>query len=174
MTAPLDRGGLPPGISRARTQPPIAEMWGARASTAPQARDRFESQDLTASTVTQPHRGGQAPGRRRGPSAVGKRTLAGVRHGDDGTRVYRAGTWKPDFAHSAITFSVRPLAISGVRGSFKRFDVTVIAPEDPAGLTVEATIDVVSVDTHVKDRDRFLRISDFFDVSRHPTWIFRS
>jgi len=87
---------------------------------------------------------------------------------------YLAGTWKPDLAHSEITFSVRHLAISKVRGSFERFDVTVIAPENPAELTVEATIDVASVNTNQKDRDNHLRTSDFFNVAEHPTWTFRS
>ncbi len=87
---------------------------------------------------------------------------------------YLAGTWKPDLTHSEITFSVRHLAISKVRGSFERFDVTVVAPEDSTGLTVEATIDVESVNTKQKDRDNHLRTSDFFAVPEHPTWTFRS
>lgn len=88
---------------------------------------------------------------------------------------YLAGTWKPDLTHSEISFSVRHLAISKVRGTFERFDVTVVAPEDPsAPLSVEATIDVESVNTKQKDRDNHLRTSDFFAVPEHPTWTFTS
>ena len=87
---------------------------------------------------------------------------------------YLTGTWKPDLMHSEITFSVRHLAISKVRGSFERFDVTVVAPEDTTGLTVDATIDVESVNTNQKDRDNHLRTSDFFAVPEHPTWTFHS
>ena len=76
--------------------------------------------------------------------------------------------------HSEITFSVRHLAISKVRGSFERFDVTVVSTEDPSKTSVEATIDVASVNTNQKDRDNHLRTSDFFAIDDHPTWTFTS
>jgi polyisoprenoid-binding protein YceI len=87
---------------------------------------------------------------------------------------YRAGVWKSDAVHSEITFSVRHLAISKVRGTFERFDVTVVATDDPRETTVEATIDVASVNTKQKDRDNHLRTSDFFAIDQYPTWTFRS
>lgn len=87
-----------------------------------------------------------------------------------------AGTWKLDPAHSELTFSVRHLAISKVRGSFERFDVTIVtAPEDADGIhSIEATIDVASVNTNQAQRDAHLRTSDFFLVDEHPTATFRS
>lgn len=87
---------------------------------------------------------------------------------------YRAGVWKSDPAHSEITFSVRHLAISKVRGSFESFDVTVVSTDVPSETTVEATIDVASVNTNQKDRDNHLRTSDFFAIEQHPTWTFTS
>ena len=87
---------------------------------------------------------------------------------------YRTGTWRLDAAHSTIGFSVRHLAISKVKGVFETFDVTVVAPEDPADATVEATIEVASVNTKQQMRDDHLRTSDFFAVAEHPQMRFVS
>ena len=44
----------------------------------------------------------------------------------------------------------------------------------PADASVEATIDMGSVNTNNQDRDAHLRSTDFFDTERHPTMEFRS
>lgn len=87
---------------------------------------------------------------------------------------YRVGTWTLDPTHSELSFSVRHLAISKVRGFFRSFEVTVVTPEDPTGISVEARVDVASVDTNQEARDQHLRTSDFFLVEEHPTMSFRS
>jgi polyisoprenoid-binding protein YceI len=87
---------------------------------------------------------------------------------------YVAGTWKLDPTHSEISFSVKHLKISKVRGSFKIFDATIVTAEDPADFTVEATIEVASVDTNQKDRDAHLRTSDFFLTEEFPQITFTS
>ena len=87
---------------------------------------------------------------------------------------YQAGTWKLDPSHSEITFSVRHLAISKVRGSFEQFDVTVTAPENPSDATVTATIEIASVNTKQAQRDQHLRTSDFFAADEHPQMTFVS
>ncbi len=87
---------------------------------------------------------------------------------------YRVGAWKLDAAHSELSFWVRHLKISKVRGTFETFDVTVITPEDPAQISVEASIDVSSVNTGQDARDNHLRSSDFFLVEQHPHMLFRS
>jgi len=87
---------------------------------------------------------------------------------------YIVGTWKLDPSHSELSFSVRHLAISKVKGTFETFDVTVITPEDPTQISVEATIDVASVNTKQEQRDAHLRTSDFFLVDEHPTITFTS
>lgn len=87
---------------------------------------------------------------------------------------YVVGTWAIDPTHSTLTFSVKHLAISKVRGSFEKFDVTVVTAEDPTATTVEAVIDVASVNTGQKDRDAHLRTSDFFQVDEFPTATFTS
>ncbi len=87
---------------------------------------------------------------------------------------YQVGTWKLDPTHSTISFSVRHLAISKVRGTFGSFDVTVTTPEDPSQISVVASVDVASVNTGQEARDGHLRSSDFFLVEEHPTMTFVS
>jgi polyisoprenoid-binding protein YceI len=87
---------------------------------------------------------------------------------------YRVGTWKLDPSHSELSFWVRHLKISKVRGTFEKFDVTVITPEDPSKISIEASIDVSSVNTGQDARDNHLRSSDFFLVEQHPHMLFRS
>ncbi|BDZ38590.1 YceI family protein [Microbacterium suwonense] len=87
---------------------------------------------------------------------------------------YRPGTWTLDPAHSEVTFSVRHMMISKVRGSFGVKEATLIAPENPLEAKVEAKVDVASVDTNDEGRDAHLRSADFFDVENHPTMEFVS
>ena len=87
---------------------------------------------------------------------------------------YRVGTWTLDPAHSELSFTVKHLMISKVRGTFDTFDVTVVTAEDPSHSSVTATIDVASVNTGVEARDNHLRASDFFLVAEHPTMTFTS
>lgn len=87
---------------------------------------------------------------------------------------YVAGTWKLDPTHSELTFSVKHLAISKVRGSFRTFDVTLVTAEDPTKSTVEATVVIDSVDTNQTDRDNHLRTSDFFKADEFPEMTFKS
>jgi len=87
---------------------------------------------------------------------------------------YLVGTWKLDPYHSELAFSVKHLMISKVKGTFGTFDVTIVTAEDPRETTIEATVDVASVNTGVEPRDNHLRTSDFFLVEEHPTMTFRS
>ncbi|HWV47910.1 MAG TPA: YceI family protein [Microbacterium sp.] len=87
---------------------------------------------------------------------------------------YRAGTWVLDPAHSEVTFSVRHMMISKVRGTFGVKSATLVAPENPLEAAVTASVDVASVDTKDDGRDTHLRSADFFDVENHPTMEFVS
>lgn len=82
---------------------------------------------------------------------------------------YRAGTWVLDPAHSEVTFSVRHMMISKVRGTFGMKSATLVAPENPLDAKVTASVDVASVDTKDEGRDTHLRSADFFDAENHPT-----
>ncbi|MFE1645479.1 YceI family protein [Microbacterium sp. P01] len=82
---------------------------------------------------------------------------------------YKAGTWVLDPSHSEVGFTVRHMMISKVRGAFKVKEATIVAPENPLEVTVEAHADVASVDTGDEGRDQHLRSADFFDAEQYPT-----
>jgi polyisoprenoid-binding protein YceI len=87
---------------------------------------------------------------------------------------YLAGTWKLDPVHSDLSFSVRHLMVSKVRGHFRNFDAEIVTGEDPLGSSVVASVDLSSIDTDNADRDAHIRSTDFFDVERFPTMTYRS
>ena len=87
---------------------------------------------------------------------------------------YVVGTWDIDAAHSTVGFSVRHMMVSKVRGYFTRFSGEVVTAADPAQSTVNATIDMDSIDTRQEQRDAHIRSADFFDVGNHTVMSFRS
>ena len=84
-----------------------------------------------------------------------------------------AGTWAIDPVHSSVNFSVRHLMVSKVRGSFQTFSGAVVVAEDGTP-SVNATIDVTSIDTRNEQRDAHVRSADFFDAENYPTATFVS
>jgi polyisoprenoid-binding protein YceI len=87
---------------------------------------------------------------------------------------YHAGTWVIDPTHSEVSFSVRHLMVSKVRGRFARFSGELVTGDDPVDSSVEATVDIASIDTNSEDRDAHLRSPDFLDVERYPSLTYRS
>lgn len=84
-------------------------------------------------------------------------------------------TWKIDTAHSTANFSVKHMMITTVRGRFNNVEGSIhFDPDNPAAGSVEATIDVASINTNAPDRDNHLRSADFFDVETYPTITFKS
>ncbi|WP_375384902.1 YceI family protein [uncultured Microbacterium sp.] len=82
---------------------------------------------------------------------------------------YKTGTWVLDPAHSDVSFVVRHMMISKVRGTFNVKEATLIAPENPLEATLTAHVDATSLSTKDEGRDQHLRSADFFDVENFPT-----
>lgn len=84
------------------------------------------------------------------------------------------GTWAIDVAHSEVSFVVRHLMVSKVRGTFERFSSSITVADDVLASTVEATVEMDSITTSEPNRDNHLRSKDFFEVGTHPEMTFRS
>jgi polyisoprenoid-binding protein YceI len=93
-----------------------------------------------------------------------------------GTQIpgYVAGTWDIDPVHTDISFTVRHMMVSKVRGYFRQFEGSFVTGENPLDSSVEVSVDLSSIDTNNADRDNHLRSADFFAVEEHPTMTYRS
>jgi polyisoprenoid-binding protein YceI len=85
-----------------------------------------------------------------------------------------AGTWNIDTSHSEVGFVVRHLMVAKVRGTFEKFSGTIVIGENPLDSSVEAEIDLSSVNTRDEQRDAHLRSADFFDVEKYGNMTFKS
>jgi polyisoprenoid-binding protein YceI len=83
--------------------------------------------------------------------------------------------WKIDTTHSQVTFSVKHMMVSTVKGNFHIFGGKLEIDEaNPANSWVEAEADAKSINTRDENRDNHLRSADFFDAETHPTISFKS
>ncbi|MFY9928167.1 MAG: YceI family protein [Streptosporangiaceae bacterium] len=87
---------------------------------------------------------------------------------------YVAGTWTIDPVHSEVSFVVRHMMVSKVRGRFDKFEGTITTAPNPLDSTVNATIELSSVNTGEPNRDNHIRSADFFEVESHPHMTFHS
>ena len=85
-----------------------------------------------------------------------------------------AGNWELDSNHSDVSFTVRHLGISKVRGQFNSFDTSLVVGDSLETSSLSATIDLSSVDTNNADRDGHLQSTDFFNTETHPQMTFSS
>jgi polyisoprenoid-binding protein YceI len=80
-----------------------------------------------------------------------------------------------DPKHSSAQFTVRHLMVSNVKGAFSNVTGTInYDPNNLAASSVDATIDVSTVDTRQPQRDADLSSPNFFDVAKYPTMTFKS
>src|SRR5580693_3844362 len=83
--------------------------------------------------------------------------------------------WSIDQSHSDITFKIKHLMISNVKGAFKTFDASIYTVgKDFTSAETDLWIDVSSITTGDEKRDAHLKSADFFDVHNHKQITFSS
>jgi polyisoprenoid-binding protein YceI len=87
---------------------------------------------------------------------------------------YIAGTWDIDPVHSDVSFTVRHMMVSKVRGHFRTFSGQIVTADNPLESSVTASVDLSSIDTNNEQRDGHIRSADFLEVERYPTMTYRS
>lgn len=91
------------------------------------------------------------------------------------TQPAKTTRWTVDPSHTSVTFTVRHMMITNVRGEFGTVSgEAVYDPSRPEASKVSATVDVASINTREEKRDAHLRSGDFFDVEHHPKMTFAS
>ncbi|HET6546306.1 MAG TPA: YceI family protein [Rhodanobacteraceae bacterium] len=91
------------------------------------------------------------------------------------TPILAAETYTLDPRHTQALFTWNHLGFSNPTGNFNEIDGTLVFDaDDPSGSSVEVTIPVASIDTHVPALDEHLKKADFFDAEKYPTITFKS
>lgn len=86
-----------------------------------------------------------------------------------------ATKWNLDPAHSEITFKVRHMMISNVKGEFTDFNVDLESEDDQfKNVTASAEIKTDSINTKSADRDAHLKSADFFNAEQNPLITFKT
>lgn len=87
---------------------------------------------------------------------------------------YVAGIWDIDSTHSDVSFSIRHMMVSKVRGRFNNVSGRLVTATDLLDSSVTADIDVNSFDTGNAQRDEHIRSADFLHAAQYPTMTYRS
>lgn len=86
-----------------------------------------------------------------------------------------AADWTIDSAHSHVGFAVKHMMISNVNGSFSKVTGKVVYDgKDLSKASLEANVDVNSINTNEPKRDEHLKNKDFFDAAKYPSITFKS
>lgn len=84
-------------------------------------------------------------------------------------------TWKLDPTHSELTFKVKHMMISNVKGEFTNFDAEITTEDNTfSKAKVSASIKTDSVFTNNTDRDTHLKSADFFNAEKYPAITFEA
>ena len=83
--------------------------------------------------------------------------------------------WYIDPSHSQVSFSVKHMMVSTVRGRLGKLSGKLeLDPDRPEKADFEIAVDVAGVNTGDDRRDGHLRSGDFFDAGTHPDITFKS
>jgi polyisoprenoid-binding protein YceI len=84
-------------------------------------------------------------------------------------------TWNVDPVHSVVEFKVKHMMISNMKGQFTGVTGTLSLHEaDLTRSSVEAAIEIASIQTRDEARDAHLKSEDFFDAEQSPTMNLKS
>lgn len=82
-------------------------------------------------------------------------------------------TWTLDPSHSEVTFKVKHLMISNVKGEFRNVNASIdMVGDDLNTARIHVNIAADSIVTNDEGRDTHLKSADFFDVEKHPELTF--
>ena len=83
--------------------------------------------------------------------------------------------WYIDPAHSQVTFKVKHMMVSTVRGRLGKVSGRLdLDPEKPEKADFEISVDIAGINTGDDRRDGHLRSGDFFDAETHRVATFKS
>ncbi|HUD41549.1 MAG TPA: YceI family protein [Dokdonella sp.] len=84
-------------------------------------------------------------------------------------------TYKLDPTHTDVLFTWNHLGFSNPTGHFGQIEGTLVYDEaDPTRASVEATLPLAGLDTHVAKLDEHLKKDEFLDAAKYPTITFKS
>lgn len=84
-----------------------------------------------------------------------------------------ASEYSLDAPHTNVSFSVKHLMITNVRGEFKKYDANIdFDAASKSFKTFKANVDTGSVDTGIVKRDNHLKSADFFLSEKFPKMTF--
>ena len=81
--------------------------------------------------------------------------------------------WVLDPTHSELSFKVKHMMITNIKGEFKNFSVEVDG-DDVLKAAITVSIDASSINTNNTDRDNHLKSADFLDVENYKELTFKS
>lgn len=85
-----------------------------------------------------------------------------------------AGAYNIDKSHSAINFKIGHMLVSSVSGSFPNFSGEIeIDKKTNTLVKLQGEIDILTVDTRNKDRDKHLLGDEYFDAENYPKGILK-
>lgn len=86
-----------------------------------------------------------------------------------------ADTWNIDAKHSQASFKIKHMMVSNVNGTITGIKGSAnYDGKDVKGLSVNADLDVNTINTSEAGRDEHLKGADFFDAAKYPTISFKS